>query len=108
VILVNTIISRWGCFKRHAKDYQICQGLSAQYDQQKEREKITRGDCICSLQKPFHLSGFSLLTQEQKKNDVSYQHYYTVPSGGPRATDKGTYDANKFEAGRTLVQRAST
>jgi hypothetical protein len=53
-------------------------------------------------EKPFYLSRFSLLTKGQKKNNINYHHYYsTVPSGGPRAIDRLTYDANKSDARRT-------
>jgi hypothetical protein len=51
------------------------------------------------MEKPFHLSGFSLFTQEKKKNDINYHLYYsTMPSRGSRGTDEGMYNANKSEA----------
>jgi hypothetical protein len=45
-----------------ANDYQSSQGRSAQQGRQKQREKITIRDYIWTLQKPFNLSGFYLLT----------------------------------------------
>jgi hypothetical protein len=62
-----------------------------------------RGDYIGTLEKTFSFYlAFSLLTSEQKKNDINYHHYYSIaPSGWPRATDRGMYNSSRSEAGRT-------
>jgi hypothetical protein len=50
-----------------------------------------------------------LLTREQKINDLSYHHYYSlVPSGGLRATEGKTCDTSESEAVCTQVHKAST
>jgi hypothetical protein len=50
-----------------------------------------------------------MLTQKQEVNYTNYHCYYSpVPSGGPRATEEGAYDASESEDVRTQVQRAST
>jgi hypothetical protein len=54
----------------------------------------------------FH-SDLSYLHKSKRINYTSYHHPPPVPSGWLRATILRAYDANKSEAARTWVQRAS-
>jgi hypothetical protein len=53
----------------------------------KHREKITRGECIWTLQKTFSFIVVFPTFKREKNNDVSYHHYYSLaPSGESQAT----------------------
>jgi hypothetical protein len=74
-----------------------------------KKEGTIRGGCVWIVRITyFHSSGSFILTQKQKVNYTSYHHYYfPVPLEGPRATEKGTYDASELEVACTRVHRAS-
>jgi hypothetical protein len=86
-------------------DLHCSRGHSARRGRQTQRERIIRGDCVWIVQITFfHLSESFLLTREQKINDVSYHHYYSLTSsGGFRATEGRTCDASEFDAAHTQV-----
>jgi hypothetical protein len=75
----------------------------------KERRDNWRRMCLDRMNNLiFFHPNLSYLHKSKKINCTSY-HYYPLPmpSGGLRAIKEGAYNASKFEAARTWVQRAS-